>query len=48
MKQREKLQQLEIEAVTRERNALATAVVECKLQIEMGDDNIREYKEQVR
>ena len=36
-----------MEAVTRERTALATAAVEYKVQIQMGEENIKEYTEQV-
>lgn len=43
----ERLRQLEIEALTREGTALATAAVEFKVQIQMGEDNIKEYSEQV-
>jgi len=43
----QKLRQLEIEALTREATALATAAVEFKVQIQMGEENIKEYSEQM-
>eukprot|EP00112_Aurelia_sp_Birch-Aquarium-sp1_P008330 Seg1914.9 transcript_id=Seg1914.9/GoldUCD/mRNA.D3Y31 product="hypothetical protein" protein_id=Seg1914.9/GoldUCD/D3Y31 len=45
-KREEKLRQLEMEALIRERTALATAAVEFKVQIHMSGENIKEYEEQ--
>ena len=36
-----------MEALIRERTALATAAVEFKVQIHMSQENIKEYEEQV-
>ena len=43
----EKLRQLKMEALIRERNALSSAAVEFKLQMHMAEDNIAEYQVQV-
>ena len=43
----EKLSQLMIEALMRERNVMSTAVVEFKLREKMADENIQEYVGQV-
>eukprot|EP00794_Sanderia_malayensis_P008859 gene8859-9808_t len=43
----ERLHQLQIEALTRQRNVVAKAAVEFKIQIKMGEDNIQEYNDQI-
>ena len=43
----DKLRQLQMEALIRERNALSSCAVEFKMQMRMAEDNMKEYGEQV-